>query len=863
MASETSLLSLAESIADGVPVDWNLVESQATPAERDVVRQFRVVATLSQLHRSLPEAPVRMPHRMPSLSVPTLGEWGHLSVLERLGGGAFADVFRAWDRELEREVALKLLRAEPDDADPTTSRITAEGRLLARVRHPNVVTVYGVAKHQKRVGLWMEMVHGETLESHVRTHGPLGASEAAAIGMELCRALAALHAAGLVHRDVKAQNVMREKGGRIVLMDFGTGREVESTTAPGVAGTPLYLAPELLAGAPASQGTDLYSLGVLLYRLVTGLFPVRAATMEELHARHSEGQLVPLRDARPDLPSAFVRVIDRAIAADPARRYASAGAVEADLARALHDDGLVDRPQPETRRRATGWRAGLMAAAAIAVVAGTAWLWPSPTPPAAGAPAGAVRSIAVLPLANVSGNAAQDYFAEGMTDELIGTLGGLNGVNVISRTSAASFKGSKKPLRDIARALNVDAVLEGSVFVQPGPGGEADIAGRKVRIKARLIYAGTDTQIWDQTFDAVLGDVLTLQSRIAEAVARGISLRLSEQQQSALAADAAGRGGTQDPAAFDLYLHGRYYWNMRTEEGLKRSIQYFQEAIDRDPKSARAYAGLADAYSLLHVYQMMPRAEAEAAALKAATQALALDDSVAEAHASIGYIRMRRFEWSAAETEFRRALALKPSNASAHRWYGSFLSKQGRLPEALAEVTTAVEQDPLSAGAITLRGLILMHQRKYGEALAEVQKALSMDKGYPRTRMQLAEIYALQGQYGRALAEAERAAPQDPRDLELQADLGYIRAVAGRRADALKVRDDLVRRANANESTAAGGVAIIYVGLGDADRAFEWLARARDLRDPWIEYLKVDPRFDRLRADRRFPPLLASVGLPQ
>ncbi len=866
MASESSLLSLAGSVADGRPVDWDTVESQATPEERDVVRQLRVVANLSQLHRSLPDVPASPTHRMPSLSVPALGTWGHLSVLERLGGGAFADVFRAWDRELEREVALKLLRAEPDHADPVTSRIAEEGRLLARVRHPNVVTVHGVATHQGRVGLWMELVHGETLEAQLHARGPLGATEAAVVGMELCRALAAIHQAGLVHRDVKAQNVMREHGGRIVLMDLGTGHEADAAAGEGparIAGTPLYLAPELLIGAPATPSTDLYSLGVLLYRLVTGAFPVEAATIEELHAKHSGGRLVPLRDVRPDLPSAFVRVIDRAIAADPNRRYASAGALESDLARAVEEDTHAPRTGVVTRpgSRRGQWAVLAVAAVIVAVVAARGWLWPSNASPSSAVPPGVVRSVAVLPLANLSGNPAQDYFAAGITDELIGTLGRLQGLNVISSTSVASFKDSKTPLKEIARTLNVDAVIEGSVFVQPGRGNDADAGARRVRVNARLIYAGTDTQIWNQTFEAAMSDVLSIQSRIATAVAQGVSLRLSEQQQSALVAGSA--GGTQDPAAFDLYLHGRYYWNMRTNEGLRRSIQYFQEAIDRDPRSARAYAGLADAYSLLGAYEMMPRADAESAALAAAMKAVALDDSLAEAHASIGLVRMRRFEWKAAEAEFRRSIALKPSYAAAHRWLATWLAKQGRMPDAIAEIKTALEQDPLSVGSSATCALILAAARRYDEALAQVQKAIRMEPGFTRGRMQLAEIYAFQRQYARALMEAEAAAASAPSDLELLADLGYIRAVAGRRADALKVRDDLLRRARANEDAAAGGVAIIYVGLGDADRAFEWLGRARDIRDPAIEWVKVDPRFDRLRPDPRFTRLLNSAGLAQ
>ncbi len=864
MGPEASLLSIAESVADGRPVDWDTVEAAIAPAERAVVRQLRIVASLSELHRSLPEALPPPSHRMPSLPVPAMGEWGSLTILERLGGGAFADVFRAWDSELEREVALKLLRADPDHADPITSRLADEGRLLARVRHPNVVTVYGVATSQARVGLWMELVQGETLEAQLQARGPLGAREAAVVGIELCRALAAIHQAGLVHRDVKAQNVVREQGGRIVLMDLGTGREAGACAGEEpvrIAGTPLYLAPELLSGAAATPQTDLYSLGVLLYRLVAGSFPVKAATLSELQARHADGHAVPLRDVRPDLPPAFVQTIERAIAAEPSRRFTSAGAFEAALARAIEETsapgaGVTSRP---SRRRM--W-IGLAAAAAVLTVGGVAGLvWRGMAPRSSAVPAGSVRAIAVLPLSNVSGDAAYDYVAAGMTDELIGTLGRLQGLNIISSTSVTRFKDSKAPIKEIAATLNVDAVLEGSVFVDPG-GKQDGLAGRRVRVNARLIYAGTDTQIWNETFDAAMSDVLTIQQRIAQAVARGISLRLNEQQRAALAADAAAGGG-QDPVTLDLYLHGRYYWNMRTQEGFRRALLYFQEAIDRDPRFARAHAGMADAYSLLGAYGFMPRAEANSAAMAAATRAVALDDSLAEAHASIGYIRLQRFEWPVAESELRRAIALKPSYAAAHRWYATWLAKQGRLPESLIEMRTALEQDPLSIGANSTYALILTLVRKYDDAVAQMQRAIRLEPGFVRGRMMLANLYAYQRQYARALTEAEAAAAAAPGDLELQTELGYIRAVAGRRAGAVTVRDELVRRAGANEDSAAGGVAMVNVGLGDVNGAFEWLARAWDRRDPWLGYLKVDPRFDRLRTDPRFTRLLASIGLTQ
>src|SRR3954470_7971837 len=369
-----ALLSLAESIADGAPIDWDAAEAGASERDRVLIGQLRVLSDLAGLHRSLPAVVSEPRDAAPErhgLVAPAIGSWAHLALLERLGGGTFGDVYRAWDRHLERDVALKLLRADESTDDLHASRIAREGRLLARVRHANVITVHGVDAHDGRVGLWMELVRGVTLEQQIAARGPLSAREAAAVGIDLCRALAAIHAAGLIHRDVKAQNVMREDGGRIVLMDLGTGREVDAAGAglsSDLAGTPLYLAPEIFSGAAASERTDLYSLGVLLYHLVTATFPIRATTIDELQAGHQHGRVVRLRDARADLPTGFVRVIDRAIAADPEQRYATAGAFEADLVPALGNPAIVVR-KPRKRRRLFARQSNRLLAATLAAAA--------------------------------------------------------------------------------------------------------------------------------------------------------------------------------------------------------------------------------------------------------------------------------------------------------------------------------------------------------------------------------------------------------------------------------------------------------------------------------------------------------------
>ncbi len=875
MPDPAALLPLAESVADGSAVDWDAAEARAIGDQRGVIRQLRILANLGGLHRSLPADPRDLPPASVARRAnraPAIGSWAHLALVERLGGGAFGDVYRAWDRHLEREVALKLLRVEESTDDPQASRIAMEGRLLARVRHSNVIAVHGVAVHEQRVGLWMELIRGATLEQLLLKQGPFSAREASLIGIDLCRALAAIHAAGLVHRDVKAQNVMREDGGRLVLMDLGTGREIDPRrhhALPDLAGTPLYLAPEIFGGASASERSDLYSLGVLLYHLVTGSFPVRATTIEELQEGHAKAAGVRLRDARADLPTAFVRVVDRATTSDPDRRYASAGVLEADLVEALDDTATptaASAPTATPRTWPASWRrTGILAASLVVLLGLGALLWPAlrgrPVP---GGLPGPIRSIAVLPLANLSGDPAQEYFADGMTDELIGTLGRLGGVNVISRTSAMQFKDSRKPLPEIARALHVDAVLEGSVLVTPGAGPQEQNGAQRVRINARLIDAGADTQLWDRTFERVVADVLALQREVARAVTDGIQVRLTSEQQQFLGQAGGQNAAAQDFEAFNLYLKGRYDWNTRTEEGLNRSVQYFQAAIDRDPRFALGYTGLADAYNVLATYGFVPRTEGLRRSSVAASKALELDDSLAEAHAALAFVHNQRLEWDAAKVDFTRALSLKPGYAAGHHWYANYLLQLGRFPEATAEINRALALDPLSIGVNGALGSILLVVRRYDAAIGQLEKTLQMDPAFTRARMVLAEAFAHKGEYQRALAEITRAAAlAGGGGPELRADIGYIEAVSGRRAEALRIVEDLTNRYRRNEDGAAGGLTVVYAGLRETDRAFEWLERARVLADPVLPDLKTDPRFDNLRADPRFGKFLASVGFTQ
>ena len=514
--------------------------------------------------------------------------WGSFRLLEELGHGTFGTVYRARDPRLDREVALKLIAARAGSPD-SASAVVDEGRLLAKLRHPNIVTVFGADIVDGVVGLWMELLRGRTLKEELASRGPLGAREAAVVGIDLAHALAAVHRAGLVHRDIKAQNVMREEGGRIVLMDFGAGRDLQSREDRplSVAGTPMYMAPELLAGQPATPSSDLYSVGVLLYHLVTGEFPVEAQTMGELRAAHAAGRRRHLRDVRPDLPSAFIQAVESATAALPSARVSSAAALEHDLARVLQ--GLGGPAKPSDERQPGKWTdRWWMLVAPLLLIATLAW-WNGwgvgrSVPTDAG-----IGSILVLPFSNLTGEADQEYLADGVTEILIGNLAQLRSIRVISRTSAMSYKGTRKPLATIAHELNVDGIIEGSVAR----------SGDRLRVVVQLVRPN-ERHVWGQTYERPAADLFRVQGEISGMVADAIKLSLTPAERKSLTAAPAVQVQAQD-----AFLRGLQRMSDQRPGSVRAALAALEEAVRLDPTSARAYATLSQCYLLAGTRDIM------------------------------------------------------------------------------------------------------------------------------------------------------------------------------------------------------------------------------------------------------------------
>ncbi len=816
--------ALLESIADGVEIDWETLDSNAVnEQERRRYRHLRLVARVAELHRTIvPESePASAPRpagdRAPE---PPPAVWGHLIVGERIAGGAFGEVYRARDPQLDRDVALKLLRPDVSSFEPV-KRLLAEARTLASVHHHNVVTVHGADVRDGRAGLWMELVKGRTLEALLQSYGTFGPGEIVALGVDLCRALAAVHAAGLVHADIKAQNIMREDGGRIVLMDFGAGR-VQSEGAMPLVGTPLYLAPEVLAGAPATPRSDVYSVGVVLFHLLTGGYPCSAEDLDGLRAAHADHARTWLRDLRPDLPDALVATIERALDTDPVRRFPSAGAMERALAQPM---------EPAAPRHSSlFW--GLAAALTLATAGSLVGL-----PGSSVTPAAHLASIVVLPFEVSNGGTDERYLTAGLTAEVIREIQRFD-VEVKRADGGAATAASAA----LESALGAEGIVRGEL---------RQTRARRV-VHVAVMRAG-GTQFWSREYPVM--------DAILPAMARTIAADLAAAIGVAPRADAPAPTRPTNFAAYDAYQRGRALWEQRTPASLMRSLEYFKLAASLDDHYAAPWAGMADAYIALGVPAFGPLGPIEARRLakEAALSALDRDQNLVDAQTSLAFAAyFHDWDWTAADTRFKKAIALNPQYALAHHWYADYLEAMGRPEDAMREIQRAQDLEPLSLPVHRDIGWHLFFQRRYPEAVAQLEATLRMDPAYAPAHTLLARALAEQGQYPAAFDHLRRAEPSLPRKTYLSF-LAYVQAMSGDAAGAAHS----LQQIDATEGYVPPYyLALVYTALGQDARAIAELQRAVREQDTTVVNLKTDPRFDRIRDTSAFQALLVTLRFP-
>ncbi len=767
---------------------------------------------------------------------------GHYEIIEQLGAGGMGEVYRAHDTNLKRDVAIKVLPQELSADPDRLARLEREAHVLAALNHSNIAAIYGLEDEGDQRFIVMEVVEGETLAEKIARSGRIEVDEALEIARQIAEALEAAHEKGIVHRDLKPANVMLTPHGKVKVLDFGLAKStdavvgssdtdlsqsptlvVEGTQTGVILGTAAYMSPEQARGKPLDKRTDIWSFGCVLYEMMTATRAFGRETMVDTLSAILEHE--PEWENLPGDTLAGVRtLLVRTLQKDAHRRLRDIGDARLEMEDALARLGRPPAPRP-------GWGRSTVA------------------PSASGPDTGRIDSIAVLPLTNLSGDVEQEYFSDGMTEALITNLAKIRALKVISRTSVMRYKGSDKPLPEIARELGVEAIVEGSVLR----------AGDEVRITAQLIHAPSDTHLWAESYARDLTNILSLQSEVARAVAHEVEATLTPREEAQLAGKE-----TVNPAAYQTYLKGRYFWNQRGP-GLEKSIELFEQALFEDANYAPAYAGLADAYALVGFYGYSPPREVMPKAKDAARKALEIDEGLAEAHCSLGYIHtIFDWEWETARREFQRALELNPNYGPARYWYSVCLWFSGHFEESIAEVRRGLETDPLDVYMHVQLGCALLAAEKYAQASEPLLQALELEPDSASARSILGIAYYFQSRIEDAVREIQRAIDVSHRDQWSVGSLGVVYAATGDRTRAEEILVELEGRAQ-NEYIHASWIAAIYALLDEKDEAFEWLEKAYNERAPLVAScaLKTWPGwlYNNLRADSRFQDLLRRLGL--
>ena len=804
---------------------------------------------------------------------------GHYRIISKIGAGGMGEVYLAQDTKLDRKVALKILPPEfAEDAD-RMSRFVREAKSASALNHPNIITIHEIGESDGTHFIATEFIDGKTLNDYKKAN-PLNYKSALEIVIQVASALDEAHSAGIVHRDIKPDNVMIRSNGLAKILDFGIAKlstpktineedatAIKGGTSPGmIIGTANYMSPEQAKGKVVDARTDIFSFGVVLYEMIAGQLPFEGENALEMIGAILHKEAKPLNS---DVPTEISKIINKCLRKDRNERYQTIKDVGNDLKDVKQDLEFQDKLErsivpnqdenktqilkattldeihqtttnqtvasnPKTKYFAAGLLTLLLAAGGF-----FGYKYLSPTKQ--------IESIAVMPFVNESGNADVEYLSDGMTETLIKSLSNLPNLNVKPRSSVFRYKGKDTDMKTIGKELNVEAILNGRVVQR----------GEQLTLSLELVDVQNDKVLWTESYQRKQSDLVTLQSEIAKDVSTKLKSKLSGADEAKVT-----KTSTANPEAYQAYLKGRYYWNRRTAENLKKAIEQFKTATDRDPNYALAYAGLADCYGLLPEYAGTPTSEAIPQAKAYAERAIAIDDQLAEAHASLGLIYQKLWKWAEAEREYKQAIELNPNYATSYHWYSVLLRNLGRVDESAQMIEKAKELDPLSIVIGSNVSQIYMIQKDFKAMAENSLKLIELDPNSSGGYSYLGFAYLKLGRETEAIANFEKADELNNRASISLSTLGYGYAVTGKRSEANAIIKELEER-YARKESGGGRIAQVYAGLSDKDKAFEWLEKDFQSRSGELPDIRWTIPYESLRDDPRFKDLLKRMGLPE
>ncbi|HEY0461377.1 MAG TPA: protein kinase [Pyrinomonadaceae bacterium] len=815
-------------------------------------------------------------------SLETGTSFGHYEIVRQIGAGGMGEVYLAEDTKLDRRVALKILNEQFSRHGSNLERFIKEAKSASALNHPNILVIHEIGASEDSNYIVSEFIEGETLRENIGSKA-LKLSEVLEISSQIAGALVAAHAAKIVHRDIKPENVMIRPDGFVKILDFGLAKLVEqknvgfdaaarqNETAKGmILGTVNYMSPEQAKGETVDERTDIFSFGGLLYEMIAGRTPFAGDSMSETFANLINSEPPPLAGYSENVPDELQRIVAKTLRKKRDERYQTMKDLLADL-KSLRENLAFDEKLEKSRARDLKNETGVfsngkaikqtagtsnsftgqirryqpLAAVVLIVLIGAAiggyYLYNLKKSPLS---AGGRKSLAVLPFVNAGQDPNAEYLADGVTESLTNNLSQLSGLKVMSRNSAFRFKNNQGDTKNIAAQLGVETLVTGDIR----------LVGDKLFINVHLIDAADDSQIWGNQYIKTSTDVIAAQNEIAQAVANNLRLKLSNAEQQKL-----GKNYTENPEAYQNYQRGRFHVFKLTPAEVNQGISYFQKAIELDPSYALAYAGLSDSYRSLALGSELDPPATLAKAKAAAQKAVEIDDALSDGHTALGMsLFWGEWNWSEAENQFKRALELNPNDVNAHIFYAHLLSNLGRHTESLAEISRARELDPLFPFAGAVEGQFLLHAGRADEALDRLRKTFELAPNFWMPHLFASSVYTEKGMFPEAIAEARKARELSPAQTVSIAWESYALAKSGKRAEAQAALDELLKLSH-ERYIPASHLAIAYYGLGETDKALDWLEKAYAEHDPKTAFLKVDPKWNNLRNHPRFIKLMQAM----